>query len=386
MRILMVTPFYPPDIGGIAYHVFNIAKLLSKRHELLIIKNNKEYGIVTGEGIKIIKIPSLSPPPYPYQTLSSFRLPILAQKLKKIIKDKEVDLVHLHGHHYPITWLSEFYAKKYNVPTVLTLHGMYALNPYVAGGKTLLEEFFNKTIFKFILKNANSIIGLTKNIVSYAKKYGPKETKYYEIPNGINLDSYERNLHKKAEYRNKYGLPKDKTIVLFRGRFTHVKGVLEAAYAAKYAMKSRLDMFFLFVGNGPLKRTIENILNGVKNVKILDWTPTEAIHELYIASDIYFLPSKWEALPITLMEAMAARLYIVSTPVGGIPDVLTNYPLKTFIYSLDLKLMIKALNEASRKICVKNGMINNRVGTYIAQFDWRNIVYKIEQVYKAISK
>jgi glycosyltransferase involved in cell wall biosynthesis len=86
------------------------------------------------------------------------------------------------------------------------------------------------------------------------------------------------------------------------------------------------------------------------------------------------------------MEAMAARLYIVSTPVGGIPDVLTNYPLKTFIYSLDLKLMVKALNEASRKICIKNSMINNRVGTYIAQFDWRNVVYKIEQVYKAISK
>ena len=222
--------------------------------------------------------------------------------------------------------------------------------------------------------------------MNYAKNYGPKEAKYYEIPNGIDLDSYERNLHKKAEYRDKYGLPKDKTIVLFIGRFTHVKGVLEAAYAAKQTIKSRPNMFFLFVGNGPLKRDIENILNGVKNIKILDWIPMEAVHELYIASDIYFLPSKWEALPITLMEAMAARLYIVSTPVGGIPDVLTNYPLKTFIYSLDLKLIVKALNEASRKICIKNGMVNNRVGAYIAQFDWRNIVYKIEQVYKAISK
>jgi len=58
MRILMITPFYPPDVGGIAYHVFNIAKLLSKRHELLIVKNDKEHGIVMDEEIKVIKAPS----------------------------------------------------------------------------------------------------------------------------------------------------------------------------------------------------------------------------------------------------------------------------------------------------------------------------------------
>lgn len=373
MKILIATPFYPPDVGGIAYHVFNIARHLSKRHELTIVKNDKDYGITVNKGIKVVKIPSFNPSPYPYQTISSFRIPLTAWKLGEIIKNEKIDLVHAHGHHYPITWLSIFYAKKYGKLTILTLHGMYALNPHVTGGKTLLEEVFNNLIFRSLLKKTDTVIGLTKSIVSYARKYGTKKTKYYVIPNGVDLDLYNKNLHRKIEYRIKYGLPLDKIIVLFRGRFTYVKGVLEAAYAAKSVENKKSNLFFLFVGEGPLKYAVKKILSDLKNVKILSWTPQETIHELYIASDVYLLPSKWEALPITLIEAMAARLYIISTLVGGINDVLHGYPLSIAIKDTKYSTIAKAL----LKVAHENFKVYE-VERYIEQFDWKSITNRIE--------
>ncbi|MEM3714149.1 MAG: glycosyltransferase family 4 protein, partial [Nitrososphaeria archaeon] len=258
-------------------------------------------------------------------------------------------------------------------------HGMYALNPQVAEGKTFLEETFNKTIFKLILNRTDSVIGLSKTIVNYAKKYGSKWSKYYVIPNGVDLDLYNGSLHKKMDYRLKYGLPVDNVVILFRGRFNYVKGVMEAAYAARYVTKHWSNVFFIFVGDGPLKNLIKKILNGLKNVKIYDWASTAAIHELYIASDIYLIPSKWEALPITLIEAMAARLYIISTKVGGIPDVLEGYPRKVFIASFDPKAIVEALEKALNKTCATNVTIDLR--RCLKQFNWRSIVHTIENVY-----
>jgi len=383
MKILITTPFYPPDTGGISYHVSNIARRLSEKHDVIVVKNDNKCGMVVDEQIPVIKILSRNLPPYPYQTLSSFRMPILTGKLGKLIKNG-IDIVHSHGHHYPITWFSEFCAKRCNIPTVLTLHGMYALNPYVAGGRTRLEELFNKTVFKIVLKKSDSIIGLTDSMINYAKRYGPAYTRYYEIPNGVDMNLYRRNLPNKMEYRAKYALPQDKLIILFRGRFTHVKSVLEAAYAVKRLARFRNDLFFLFVGDGPLKYVVEGILGEVGNVKVWSWMPSGTIHELFIASDIYLLPSKWEGLPITLMEAMAANLYIVSTPVGGVGDIIQRYPSATTMMDSRPSTIFEALWEAC-DICNSTERKSSEIDSYVKRFDWNAITNEIERVYTEIT-
>jgi len=384
MKILIATPFFPPEVGGIASHVYNIARRLSKKHELIVAKNDHEYGTMMKDGITVVRILSKDLPRYPYQTLSSFRIPILTRELRRIIKNEKVDIIHSHGHHYPLTWLSIFYAKKCRAPTALTLHGMYALNPYVFGGQTLPEEVFNRTWLRTLLKRSDSIISLSRSIMNYVKRYGPKEAKYYVIPNGVDVNLYSKNLHRKMEYRAKHGLPQDKRVVLFRARFAHVKSVLESAYAVKSIAKSRQDIFCLFVGDGPLKHAVKEILSQTKNVRVLGWMPAEILHELYIASDIYLLPSKWEALPITLIEAMAARLRIVSTPVGGIPDVLEGYPLKVIINDSKPSTIFEALY----KVCDDYDYdlkIVSEIEDYVKQFDWNVIASRVEHVYNEIA-
>jgi len=380
MRILLVTPFYPPDIGGISDHVFNLAKLLRVRHEVKVVANSLHSTSCSYGGI--IRIPSLTPPPIPYETLASFRIPMRVKPLNNIVKEFKPELIHIHGHHYPITWLSALIAKSRNIPTLLTVHGMYALTDKA----TLLEEVFNYTLFKHVLYVVNAVIALTPTMASYIRRYR-SNLQCYIVPNGVNLEIYRMNINNKPKYREKYGLDENRIIVLYRGRFAYVKGFLELIYAIKILNRSekvREKVLFLLIGDGPLRNIAVRELNQYNNCMIMDWTPREDIHELYIASDIFILPSKWhEAFPLVILEAMAANLYIVASKRGSLPNVLEGYVRKRYLETPSVGEIVKILNDTIANWNVyKDGGIDN----YVERFNWSYIVARIEKIYKEILK
>lgn len=383
MRVVLATPFYPPDSGGISYHAYNLSRELSKQNDLLITActSQRKMNLSQNGNSKIIKIPSVTPPPIPYQTLTSFRIPRAFSLISKVIRNFEPEVIHLHGHHYPLNWIIANHPSLSTIPMIITLHGLYALNPYAEKGKTLIEEIFNQTIFRKLLERNSAIIVLTPSMASYVMHYTRKR-KIFAIPNGINTSNFLDNLKRKKEYREKYSLPKDKIIVLFRGRFTHVKGILDFLPVAKSLSTTRKDLYFLIVGDGYLREHVINTFQNARNVKIMSWTPEETIHELYIASDIFTLPSKWEALPITILEAMAANLVIVSTSVGGVPEILKPYRKKIFIKKSSPKEIQKSIEDATKLISIKpNGAELN----YIRQFDWPKIAKKVQKVYRKVT-
>jgi glycosyltransferase involved in cell wall biosynthesis len=380
MKILMATPFYTPEVGGIACHTSNIVKHLSARHNVSVVTNTLAEHSSGKEELHVVRIPFITFR-YPYETLLNFRVPTSFSKLEEIFQ-QDPDVVHVHGHHYPLTWLCTILAKKHGVPLVLTMHGMYALDPDTVGGRTPAEEIFNRTIFRVLLDRTNSVIGLTRTIAEYARRYEDRHTKYYVVPNGVDMEKYNQNLRRKCEYRIKYGLPLDKTIVLFRGRFARVKGIIEAVSAADSLLRSDEGLFFVFVGAGPLAGMPRILASRFKeDVRVFGWLPSEAVPELYIASDTYMLPSRWEALPITLLEAMAARLYVVSVPVGGIMDVLKGYPFKTIIQELTPDNLAAAVRSAPRHDSRIDNSTASDLDQYLSSFDWSNIARKVETVY-----
>jgi glycosyltransferase involved in cell wall biosynthesis len=256
---------------------------------------------------------------------------------------------------------------------------MYALKPTNVFARAL-EETFNQTLLGRQLSKSSAVIGLTPKITAYARRYGSSRSRYFTIPNGVETRIFRDNLKNREYYREKYAIPKRKVVVLFRGRFSQVKGVLELAQAAENFVQQNNDAFFLFVGGGPLYEKLKTRLKSIeRSSKILSWTPISTLHELYIASDIFVLPSKWEALPITLIEAMASHLCIVATPVGGIPEVLKDYPWKTYIGGFSSNHIFIALANAWRNLStLKKAEVD------IGKYDWDNICSRTITVYKEI--
>ena len=378
----MVTPFYPPDLGGIAVHVWKLTEHLVKKNNVQIITCTQVRPEIMLGNPLILKIPSINPPPIPYRSLTSFRIPVKISLAIDAIDTFNPDIIHLHGHHYLINWIIAIHPRFEKTPKVLTMHGMYALNPNVQGGRTLIEDIFNQTILRLFLNKLDNIIALTRTIAKYAEKY--TKTPISIIPNGIDIDKYLLNLNRKFEYREKYNLPQDNIIVLFSGRLTYVKGILEFISAIKMLLKERKDIYFLIVGSGPLESKVKKMLLRIRNTRMMSWTPPELIHELYIASDIYVLPSKWEALPITILEAMVANLVIVATKVGGVPDVLEPYHKKILIANSNPKEIKKGILKALELVQEKRHM--ESIIDYIRQFDWSEVARKVIEVYNCVIK
>ncbi len=118
-------------------------------------------------------------PGWPYSTLRNFSIPLdLGFKINEVIKNGKFELVHVNGHHYPISWAAINLLISPSVPVVLSLHGMYALNPGVLGGKSIIEDLFNKSIFSYLLSKSNVVIGGTQQIKEYAEKYAKSTTNF----------------------------------------------------------------------------------------------------------------------------------------------------------------------------------------------------------------
>jgi glycosyltransferase involved in cell wall biosynthesis len=384
LRILHVTPFYPPSIGGISNLVFNICKELSKfNHDIHIITsrnimNHDNYEERKSD--KITEIKSIHFPGWPYSTLRNFSFPAdMGFKINSIIKHDIFDVVHVHGHHYPLCWIALHSAHKNKIPTVLSLHGTYALDPTKVGGQSTIEDLFNKYIFKKILLKSDFVIGGTNQNIEYTRKYSSSYNRFRIIPPGVDSTKYKTNLDRKKEYREKFKISQTKIVLLFVGRFDDSKGALNFAKASELLMRKHENKFeVIMVGRGKLGDKVRSIAQGVEGIQILDWQPAENIHEIYIASDVFILPSKFEALPLSIMEAMAANLYIIYSNVGGVNEILQGYCKKNMLNSVTPEAISHACLTLYDLGIIK---INSDSTSYTFSFDWKDTARRINDVY-----
>jgi glycosyltransferase involved in cell wall biosynthesis len=300
------------------------------------------------------------------------------------MKEVQPDVVHVHGHHYPLSWAGLYISNKCGIPNVLTLHGMYALNPSKVEGETRFEELFNNTVFKFLLNHTSAVIGLTKRITDYARNYGKnRSTAYYTVPNGIDTLPYRINQANKQFYRKKYGFKENSVVILFRGRLEEVKGIIEFCKAVIKLLENFPEKIeIVIVGDGKLKNEVNSIVKGKSSIHVLGWQPRDLVHELYILSDIFVIPSKFEALPITVIEAMNAGLHIVYTPVGGIVEILEPYSNKTRIDNSRIDHIYNGLNSV-----ITNSYHSVRdveSYEYAESLDWKHIFPNILNIYQRL--
>lgn len=115
----------------------------------------------------------------------------------------------------------------------------------------------------------------------------------------------------------------EKRTILFLGRLSENKGVGELIAAARDLLSVFPDVIFEFGGDGELERYSKEVAD-LASVKLLGWLNDSARTEALSRASIFCLPSWNEGLPMSILEAMAVGLPVISTPVGGIPEAVED--------------------------------------------------------------
>ncbi|MDR7665095.1 glycosyltransferase family 4 protein [Methanosarcina sp. Z-7115] len=164
---------------------------------------------------------------------------------------------------------------------------------------------------------ADKIIVYSPNLVNEwnLKKYSNKILFAHEHFINFNIFKLTNLFHKREN------------LVGYVGRLSGEKGVLNFIKAIGYIISKNNNMTFLIIGDGPLKNKIELDLDTYalnNNVKLFGWVPHDELPYYLNQLKLTVLPSYTEGLPNLMLESMACGTPILATPIGTIPDVITD--------------------------------------------------------------
>jgi glycosyltransferase involved in cell wall biosynthesis len=168
----------------------------------------------------------------------------------------------------------------------------------------------------------DEVIAVSGAVASSIATHGVRVT---VIPNGVDAEGIRRAALPRAEARAALGVPDDAPVVGTVGGITAKKGHVGLVRAARAVIDTHPEACFVFVGlpidPEPVQAEIARLGLG-DAVVMAGYRPDAAT--LMPAFDVYCLPSRFEGMPVSLLEAMAVGLPSVATAVGGVPEVATD--------------------------------------------------------------
>lgn len=336
MKIIHLTKYYYPHLGGMENHVQLLSEELIKQKniELKIIAANvkNKYEERTINNVKVIYLPRW------FEKFSTAITPSLIKHLRK----EKADIWHLHLPS-PMAVISYLIAKPKG-KLVIMWHSDIIKQKFLL---KLYKPFLNK-----ILKQTNIIIATSPQYVSSSPYLSKYKNKCKIIPLGIDTN-YFKPTEKITTQAKKIKEKFRRKIILFVGRLIYYKGL---EYLIE-AMKD-IDADLLIIGSGKLEKELKTKSKNHGNIHFLG--KVDDLRPYYAACDIFILPSihRSEAFGIVQMEAMAFGKPVISTKLGtGVEFI--NQDGKTGILvepknSSELKnAIIKLLND--NVLCEKLG-------------------------------
>lgn len=370
MKILIVTHYFLPHVGGIEIVAYNQAKELVKRgHKVTIVssKIGDEPEEEIMDGIKIIRLKAWNW----FENKYGIPYPIFSWKIVKVMNQeaKKADIVHVHDLFYLSPFAGAIASQINKKPLVLMQHVelVKTKRPIV----NLVQRLVYWTYGKYILRRANNLLVCNNKV----KNWLNRKDKTFMINNGVDAELFKpANREQKIKLRKKYKLPLDKPIIIFVGRFVEKKG-----FDKLFEVRDK-NYFILFVGDGEVPEYMKHD----RNTRFIQFMPQEKLAKIYQASDVFCLPSTNEGFPLTILEAMASGLPIITSDNPGYEDYIDRRFVKLINPTpKDIKSAIKEVLN-NKKLSKK--MADYSRNAVVKRFSWKANIDNIEKIYKKVLK
>lgn len=243
--------------------------------------------------------------------------------------------------------------------------------------------------FVKIFKKANFIQVISSSLSNWARSLGAF-CPISVVPNGVNLKNFisknsGNNILNKKRLQERLLLPQDSKIIITVSRLVEKNGVADIIKSLTFLP---ISAHLVIAGQGPLEKDLRQLVKREeleKRVHFLGEVNHSELAELLWGSDVFCRPSLSEGLGNAFLEAMAAGLPTVGTPVGGIPDFLTegqtgwfcapNNPLSIadkiiYIFNKNNSATVELVKAKARQLVV-------------SKFNWDIIAAKMQELLTA---
>ncbi|MFA7169676.1 MAG: glycosyltransferase family 4 protein [Candidatus Paceibacterota bacterium] len=308
--LLMTTPYFPPDGGGLENYALEIACRLSRDYDwrIVIVTSGEKRGKNQEEEKMGMKIYRLSYDLRFSNTPFALMWPL---ELSRILKKEKPDIINIHTPVPGVGDIVSFLARK--TPQVVTYH-----TGSMRKGNFLLDLFigaYESTALRFMLERSNFLICSSDFVhFGFLKKYISKSI---TITPGVDADNFIPFPTKKAE---------DPTVLFVAGIgiSQRYKGLGTLLKAMKILQKDFPHIRLLVVGDGDMRNDYEKYVQEndlLENVIFKGKLTGELLRSVYQEAHLFSLPTSNDSYPLVILEAMSSGLPVVSTRVGGIPQM-----------------------------------------------------------------
>jgi N-acetyl-alpha-D-glucosaminyl L-malate synthase BshA len=257
--------------------------------------------------VEVASYPLFDHPPY---TLA------LATKMLEVFESEALDLLHVHYAipHSVSAMLARSMAAPRRLPFITTLHGTDIT--LVGSNRSYLP------ITKFSIEQSDGVTSISSYLLKQTLKDFDIKRPIEVIPNFVNCDLYGRQAPDKS-LREQWA-PNNEPILMHLSNFRPVKRLTDAIEIFDL-VRAKMPAKLVLIGDGPDRGAAEFLVRKKRLQKdVFFLGKQDQVYAKLAAADLFLLPSQLESFGLAALEAMACEVPVISTNVGGLPEVVEH--------------------------------------------------------------
>jgi phosphatidylinositol N-acetylglucosaminyltransferase subunit A len=368
--VCMVSDFFFPNMGGVENHIWCLAQCLMQRgHKVIVVTH--AYGDRQGvrymtNGLKVYYLPlAVFYDQVIFPALYSF-----FAIFRHILIRERITLVHGHQSTSTITNEGILYARAMGYKVCYTDHSLF-------GFADIASIHINK-ILQVTLSDIDHVICVSnvcrENLVLRASMHPSLVS---TIPNAVDSTKFTPDPSKRY--------PLNTVNVVLLSRLVYRKGIDLLVKVIPLVCQKFLHVHFIIGGDGPKKLLLEEMRERYQlhdRVEFLGAVPHHLVRDVLVRGHVFLNCSLTESFCIALLEAASCGLFVVSTNVGGVPEVLPPSMIK--FAEPNVPELVKALAEA---ISISRRLVPSEMHEKVCNmYSWLDVAKRTEHVYNTINE
>lgn len=294
--------------------------------------------------------------------------------VRRRIEGWRPDLVHCH---LPVSAVAaRLAARRSGTPLVYTEHNlMERYHPWTRRANLATWRLQRR------------VVAVSAGVEASIRRLAPRGVPVEVVENGVDVERFRPDAAAAQEARRQLGVPPEAPLVGQVAVFRPQKRLDLWLACAAEIRRRRPEVRFVLVGDGPERARLERIAGGPELAGAVVFAGLqEDVRAYYAALDVYLVSSDYEGLPVALLEAMASGAPVVSTSVGGVPEVVREGRDGRLVPPGDATALARAVLDLLNAPEERNRLATAARARVTDRFSIGRMVRRLEEIYTDVAE